>query len=123
MNHGHGLQDKQIGKRVLSISGTVPAANYVILPKKRSQSLGLTGQFLYLQVRRHWLRCEGIQPNLQAACERTASSYSSPDIVCSAAQVQVKPNKDWVIHVEATDVVDKVHRLSLSNIYKAEKAR
>jgi Protein of unknown function (DUF667) len=45
------LQDKLIGKRVLTISGTVPAANYVQLPKHRSHSLGLHGRYLYMQVR------------------------------------------------------------------------
>jgi WD repeat-containing protein 90 len=45
------LQDKLIGKRVLAITGTVPAANYVQLPKHRSQSLGLHGRYLYMQVR------------------------------------------------------------------------
>lgn len=43
-------QDKAIGKRVFCISGSVPAANYVQLPKTKGPILGLTGQFLYLQV-------------------------------------------------------------------------
>jgi len=45
------VQDKTIGKRVFRLTGTVPAANFIQLPKTRSQSLGLTGRFLYLEVR------------------------------------------------------------------------
>ena len=33
------------------ISGSIPAGNYIQLPKTSSQSLGLTGQFLYLAFR------------------------------------------------------------------------
>lgn len=49
-SHSIGLQDKVIGKRVFSMSGSVPAANYIQLPKAKGPILGLTGQFLYLQV-------------------------------------------------------------------------
>lgn len=45
------VQDKAIGKRVLHITGSVPAANHVLMPKLRSQSLGLTGSKFYIQVR------------------------------------------------------------------------
>ena len=38
-------------------------------------------------------------------------------------QLQVKPDKDWAVHVEVLDVDDKVHRISVSNIYKASKVR
>jgi hypothetical protein len=40
--------DAEIGKRVLRITGTIPAVNYLKLPK--GKSLGLTGRFCYLQV-------------------------------------------------------------------------
>jgi hypothetical protein len=43
--------DKLIGKKVFRIMGNVLAANYMRLPKKNSHSLGLTGKFLYTQVR------------------------------------------------------------------------
>lgn len=33
------------------IRGSVPASNYILLPKTSSQSLGLTGRFLYLLFR------------------------------------------------------------------------
>lgn len=118
------MQDKTIGKRVFCISGTVPASNYVLLPKKRSQSLGLTGRFLYLQVRcssqsaaRNLLRV------VSGVRERTAvgSHHAAAHRCYGGAQVQVKQSKDWAIHIEASDVVDKVHRLSLSNIYKTAR--
>lgn len=32
------------------MSGSVPAANYIQFPKSKGPILGLTGQFLYLQV-------------------------------------------------------------------------
>ncbi|KAI8472679.1 MAG: hypothetical protein J3K34DRAFT_519551 [Monoraphidium minutum] len=41
--------DTQIGKRVLRITGTIPAVNYLKLP--RGKNLGLTGRFCYLQVK------------------------------------------------------------------------
>lgn len=33
-------------------------------------------------------------------------------------QIQVKQQKDWALHIDAVDVTDKIHRISLSNIYK-----
>eukprot|EP00892_Ulva_mutabilis_P005258 jgi/Ulvmu1/3103/UM015_0143.1 len=73
--------DKVIGKRVFCMSGSVPAANYILLPKAKGPILGLTGQYLYMQI-------------------------------------QVKQHKEWAVHIDVTDVTDKVHRISLSNIYK-----
>lgn len=42
--------DKVIGKKALVIQGNVPAANYVQLPRAKSDALGLTGRFVYLEV-------------------------------------------------------------------------
>jgi len=36
---------------VLKIRGTIPASNFIQLPKKRVRSLGLTGRFAYIQFR------------------------------------------------------------------------
>ncbi len=44
------LQDRAIGKPVLQIEGSIPAVNYIQLPSLRSNSLSLTGQYLYCQV-------------------------------------------------------------------------
>ena len=44
------LQDRIIGKKVFKLRGTIPANNYMQLPKSRSRSLGLTGHFIYIQV-------------------------------------------------------------------------
>ncbi|XP_048030728.1 WD repeat-containing protein 90 isoform X2 [Megalobrama amblycephala] len=43
--------DKNLKCSVLRIRGSVPASNYILLPKTSSQSLGLTGRFLYLLFR------------------------------------------------------------------------
>jgi len=43
--------DRLIGRQVYRISGAVPAVNYVEVPSKRVWSLGLTGRYLYLQLR------------------------------------------------------------------------
>ena len=44
-------QDRIIGKKVFKIRGLIPAANFMRIPRLKSQSLGLTGRFLYIQVR------------------------------------------------------------------------
>ena len=44
-------QERDIKATVYRISGSIPAGNYIQLPKTSSQSLGLTGQFLYLAFR------------------------------------------------------------------------
>lgn len=45
------LQDKTLKCTVYRIRGTVSAGNYIQLPKTSSQSLGLTGRYLYLLFR------------------------------------------------------------------------
>ncbi len=42
--------DKHIGKRVYRIVGSVPAANFISIPKLPSESLGLVGKNLYIQL-------------------------------------------------------------------------
>ncbi len=42
------LQDRTIGKTVVQVSGSIPAVNYIKLPKARS-GLNLSGRFLYMQ--------------------------------------------------------------------------
>jgi hypothetical protein len=46
------VQDKTIGKKVYKITGNVLAANYVQMPRLKSQTLGLTGRYAYVQARR-----------------------------------------------------------------------
>ena len=43
--------DKWIGKKVFKMAGSVPAANFVSFPKASTPPLGLTGQFVYIQLR------------------------------------------------------------------------
>ncbi len=45
------MQDRVIGKKVFKIRGTISAGNFMQLPKKRNRSLGLTGRYVYIQVR------------------------------------------------------------------------
>lgn len=45
------LQDRDIKATVYRISGSIPAGNFIQLPKSSSQSLGLTGRYLYLVFR------------------------------------------------------------------------
>jgi hypothetical protein len=47
--HPPARQDRTIGKTVLHVSGSIPAINYVKLPKGRA-GLNLSGRFLYMQV-------------------------------------------------------------------------
>uniref|UniRef100_A0A672KHC3 WD repeat domain 90 n=1 Tax=Sinocyclocheilus grahami TaxID=75366 RepID=A0A672KHC3_SINGR len=43
--------DKSLKCSVFRIRGSIPASNYILLPKTSSQSLGLTGRYLYLLFR------------------------------------------------------------------------
>ena len=43
--------DKTLRATVMRITGSIPASNYIALPKVKSQSLGLVGSFLHIQFR------------------------------------------------------------------------
>ncbi len=43
------FQDKMLKGTVYRITGSIPAGNYIQLPKTSTQSLGLTGRYMYLQ--------------------------------------------------------------------------
>eukprot|EP00854_Cymbomonas_tetramitiformis_P025547 gene25547-31224_t len=45
------MLDKTIGKKVYRIWGNIPAANHIQLPKSKGESLGLTGRFVYAQIK------------------------------------------------------------------------
>ena len=45
------VHDKFLGRKVLVVQGNVPAANFARLPKVGRPALGLTGGFLYAQVK------------------------------------------------------------------------
>lgn len=44
----HSTQDEVIHRKVFKITGSIPAVNFLKLPKEKA--LGLAGRFLYLQV-------------------------------------------------------------------------
>jgi WD40 repeat protein len=50
VGHAQSVLDKHIGKRVYRILGSVPAANFISIPKLPSESLGLVGKNLYVQL-------------------------------------------------------------------------
>ncbi|XP_069124737.1 WD repeat-containing protein 90-like isoform X4 [Argopecten irradians] len=43
-----GVMDKTMKCTVYKITGSIPAGNYIQLPKAQTQSLGLTGRYMYL---------------------------------------------------------------------------
>lgn len=45
------IQDKAVKCTVHRIAGVIPANNYIQLPKTGSQSLGLTGRYVYIAFR------------------------------------------------------------------------
>ena len=77
--------DKVIGKKVVRIAGNVQAANFLQMPKVKGQTLGLTGRFLYLQMR-------------------------------------VNPSKFFVVHLDVLGSDRNTTRISVSNIFKHDKA-
>ena len=44
-------QDKKLKCSVFQIRGSVPANNYILVPKNSTQTLGLTGHYFYLLFR------------------------------------------------------------------------
>lgn len=42
--------DRTIGKMCYRISGSIPAKNFLQIPKKKTDSLALTGRFLYAMI-------------------------------------------------------------------------
>ena len=44
----NNFQDKTLKCTVYKITGAIPAGNYIQLAKTTSQSLGLTGRYMYL---------------------------------------------------------------------------
>lgn len=64
-------QDSFIGKRVIHIGGAISSTNTITMPKKSgamSGGLGLTGRFLYLEV-----RCSGFGHHRTKLAQRTFS--------------------------------------------------
>ena len=47
----HRTQDREIGRVVLKLAGPTPASSSLRLPRRREESLGATGRYLYLQLR------------------------------------------------------------------------
>lgn len=43
--------DRTIGRRVIRVAGKIPAVNFLQVPGVKGRALGLTGRYLYLQIR------------------------------------------------------------------------
>ncbi|QDZ18050.1 WD repeat domain-containing protein [Chloropicon primus] len=43
--------DRSIGRRVIRVAGKIPAVNFLQVPGVKGRSLGLTGRYLYMQIR------------------------------------------------------------------------
>lgn len=89
-----------IGRKAILINGNVPAANFLRLPKVGASSLGLTGRFLYAQVKLDPERFYVV--HIDCLC---ADSYAQSPVKTTAG----------------ARVGRQTVRLSLSNLYKQKK--
>ena len=61
------MQDRGIGRRVVHLAGSVPTASSLRLPRRREDSLGAPGRFLYVQLRLEGGRTFALHADLTAA--------------------------------------------------------
>jgi hypothetical protein len=61
------MQDRGIGRRVVHLAGSVPTASSLRLPRRRKDSLGAPGRFLYVQLRLEVGRTFALHADLTAA--------------------------------------------------------
>lgn len=146
------LQDRIIGKKVFKVRGTIPAANFIRLPKSKGHMLGLTGRFVYMQVGGK-AGCDGVGTHILTAvighaalmgahaahgsilqtphaCTRpcahaclAAGTHLHAVASSACSQIKVSPVKVFVIHLEVVTQDQNVHRVSISSMYKAEQLR
>ena len=78
------LQDRTIGHQVITLSGAVPAANYLQLPQDKVDSLALTGRFLYLQVLHYtgMFTWHGLLATLATPCTLCQTADGSTHMLC-----------------------------------------
>lgn len=111
------LQDKTLKCTVYRIRGSVSASNYIQLPKTSTQSLGLTGRYLYVLFRplstKHFIIHLDVSTEVLSSgrggcalgsCTPAATSYLLTAILCP-------PLQDG-----------QVIRVSLSNLFKEFKS-
>lgn len=60
-------QDREIGRVVVKLTGSVPTANSLRLPRRREDSLDAPGRFLYLQLKLEPGKLYAIHADLQTA--------------------------------------------------------
>jgi hypothetical protein len=117
----HAWQDRIIGKKVFRVRGTIPANNYIQLPKQRSKTLGLYGQYIYIQVRpcMYVGTCKYLHNILTDLYEpdRTPDEPSHPLFSCWHMQIKATPVKVFVIHLEVVTQDQIMHRMSISNMW------
>jgi hypothetical protein len=71
-------QDRIIGKRVFKVRGLIPATNFIRAPRSKTQSLGLTGRFLYMQVSAWVWRGNGVH----CVCAQLCLSEENKRCMC-----------------------------------------
>ena len=72
------VHDKFLGRKVLVVQGNVPAANFARLPKVGRPALGLTGGFLYAQVKLDPERVFAVHVDLICVISRPTSRARTP---------------------------------------------
>ena len=95
------VHDKFLGRKVLVVQGNVPAANFARLPKVGRPALGLTGGFLYAQVK--------LDP------ERVFAVHV--DLICRDSSDESRSNASVGYQIGRKTV-----RLSLTNLYRRKTA-
>ena len=95
------VHDKFLGRKVLVVQGNVPAANFARLPKVGRPALGLTGGFLYAQVK--------LDP------ERVFAVHV--DLICRDSSDKSRSNASVGYQIGRKTV-----RLSLTNLYRRKTA-
>ena len=105
------------------IRGTVPASNYLQVPKRKFSNLGLTGRFLYIQVCCQPGMPEQLQLLLLWVPRSTVCTVYATHVCIFSVQIKVSPVKVFVVHLELMTEDQNIHRVSISSMYTAEALR
>jgi hypothetical protein len=83
------LQDRDIGRVVVRLAGSVPASNSLRLPRRQEDTLGASGRFLYVQLRLQVGKPYAIHADVTAA-DRGLHRISVSNLYASQAAVRMK---------------------------------
>ncbi|KAL4676361.1 hypothetical protein H8959_010506 [Pygathrix nigripes] len=108
------VTDKTLKGAVYRIRGSVPAANYIQLPKNSTQSLGLTGRYLYVLFRplpsKHFVIHLDVSTEVQSPRLGSAWEPQHPCVPSPQGPAAPSPQDNQVI------------RVSFSNLFKEFKS-